>query len=358
MFYFDFEHRRVYRDGELIAFPDGKDSRANSPKAWEMIQILASQPDDARISYERFRGYGSTHEMIQRPVREFLAAIGDNTHPHIFQNERGFGYRINKKGRFCVLGEDCDFPSDAARVVSARTIPCLNAQIPCMTQQSSPSGTEEAVEPVDVSAEIADISRQMDMLVEKLEKLQEKIDRAKDEKSSIWEQIYAAQFQTTFSLIMSLRQETEEKRATLENLLWRRSDADPGRPEGTIACTPDPTAQVKSSLCDLQDWMDSSSAQVDRIEALLDEAICAYMSSDSCSSDFLEDILPDLPLNREAALALYRLTASFDGIPELYEALFDKYADFLTNDEFSHLMNRAKRVWDPVIWKSWEKRAD
>ena len=354
MYYFDFENRRVYRDSEPIIFPADKYKHANSPRAWEMVQILASQPDGARIGYDRFKAYGSTHEMIQRPIREFLEAIGDNTRPHIFQSERGFGYRVNKKGRFCVLEDGSSFPPASTREIIPQSIPSQGFQIPCLTQLNTSSGTEEEFEFIDINAELASISRQMDMLVEKLERLQEKIDHAKDENSIVWEQIYSAQFQTTFSLIMSLRRETEEKRAKLENLLWSRSDAAPVRPDGVFAFTFDPMMLVKTDLCDLKNWMDSSAAQVDCIESLLDEAICAYLSSDSCDADCLETVLPELPLNRDTALALYRLTASFDGMLELYEALFDQYAAFLTDDERRQLLDRAKKVWEPVIWKSWE----
>ena len=91
-----------------------------------------------------------------------------------------------------------------------------------------------------------------------------------------------------------------------------------------------------------------------KAEAQLDEAICEYLSSGCCDYDFLEDVLLDLPLSREVAVALYRLTESFDGMLELYEVIFDKYTDFLTDSELSHLLDRAKKVWEPIIWKRWE----
>ena len=212
----------------------------------------------------------------------------------------------------------------------------------------------EVFENIDINTEIVGISNQMDMLVEKLEKLQEKIDRAKSEKSSIWERVYSAQFQTTFSLLMSLQEEVEEKRMKLKNLFLHRSASAPRRPEGTTACIPNAMIMVKSDLFDLKNWMDSSIAKVDCIEAQLDEAICEYLSSGCCDYDFLEDVLLDLPLSREVAVALYRLTESFDGMLELYEVIFDKYTGFLTDSELSHLLDRAKKVWEPMIWKRWE----
>lgn len=153
---------------------------------------------------------------------------------------------------------------------------------------------------------------------------------------------------------MSLQEEVEEKRLNLKNLFLHRSGSAPRRPEGTIACIPNAMIMVKSDLFDLKNWMDSSIAKVDCIEAQLDEAICEYLSSGSCDYDFLEDVLLDLPLSKEVAVALYRLTESFDGMLELYEVIFDKYTGFLTDSELSHLLDRAKKVWEPIIWKRWE----
>ena len=71
---------------------------------------------------------------------------------------------------------------------------------------------------------------------------------------------------------MSLQEEVEEKRMNLKNLFLHRSGSAPRRPEGTIACIPNAMIMVKSDLFDLKNWMDSSIAKVDCIEAQLDEA--------------------------------------------------------------------------------------
>lgn len=82
---------------------------------------------------------------------------------------------------------------------------------------------------------------------------------------------------------MSLQEEVEEKRLNLKNLFLHRSGSAPRRPEGTIACIPNAMIMVKSDLFDLKNWMDSSIAKVDCIEAQLDEAICEEEQKQSSS---------------------------------------------------------------------------
>lgn len=212
----------------------------------------------------------------------------------------------------------------------------------------------EDIDFFDLFSEIETLEHRMDILVEKLEKLQEKIDAAKCENSSIWVRVYSAQFQTTFSLVMSLQEEVEEKRRSAKMLRDNNTYAASERVEGTIACIPNAMILAKRELSFLKNWVDDAVLKADLIESQLDEAISEYLVNGSYSYEFLENVLQELPLNREVAVALYSLTESYDGMLELYEVLFDKYTRFLTNHELTKLIERAKNVWDPIIWQKWE----
>lgn len=212
----------------------------------------------------------------------------------------------------------------------------------------------EDMDSFDVYSEIELLDHRMNILVEKLEKLQEKIDAAKYENSSIWVRVYSAQFQTTFSLVMSLQEEAEEKRRSARILIETNTYAAPKRIEGTIACTQNTMMLAKRELSFLKDWVDEAVVKAELIESQLDEAISEYLINGSYSYEFLENILQELPLTREVAVALYSLTESYDGMLELYEVLFDKYTRFLTNHELTKIIERAKNVWDPIIWQKWE----
>ncbi len=102
------------------------------------------------------------------------------------------------------------------------------------------------------------------------------------------------------------------------------------------------------------EWVDDTVVKADLVESQIERAISDFILDDSYSYDSLEKILQELPLTREVAVALNQLTESYDGILELYDVLFDKYTRFLTNHELRKLIERAKNVWDPIIWKKWE----
>ncbi len=57
------------------------------------------------------------------------------------------------------------------------------------------------------------ISTETDKLVEKLENIQHKLHEAQDVSDILWEQIYQAQFDTTMSLLMRMRAETDRIRS-------------------------------------------------------------------------------------------------------------------------------------------------
>lgn len=209
----------------------------------------------------------------------------------------------------------------------------------------------------DLHQEFLSLSSQMNMLVEKLEELHHKIERARNEESSIWVRAYSAQFEATFALLMSLREEIEDKQQHTQKLfsdtLFSTHTDVLCAPNSTIEYHYDPTQFVGKEITELKSWLEYATTKTNYIETMLDEIICDYLSHNSCNSDFLQDILFDLPLTRNVAIALYRLTESFDGMLELYEVLFDKYTKFLTNREYEQLVDRAKKTWEPIIWESW-----
>ena len=200
------------------------------------------------------------------------------------------------------------------------------------------------------------ISTQMDMLVEKLEDLHRKIILAKNDKDSIWANTYSAQFEATFALLMSLRREIEERQQHTQKLFSNISSA----MHDNVYCAPNsvayhrnPTQVVCAEITELKSWMEYATTETHCIETMLDDIICDYLSKESFNDEFLQNILFDLPLTRDVAVALYRLIESFDGMLELYEVLFDKYTKFLTDCEYEQLINRAKRTWEPIIWENW-----
>lgn len=208
----------------------------------------------------------------------------------------------------------------------------------------------------DIEKELEDFCHRIDTLVEKLEKLQEKIDSAKNKESDIWMRVYSTQFQTTFSLLMSLQGEVRSKQLVAQELGKYRCYPASEHSGRTITCTSDAMIPIKDELTALKNWTASSIAKIDYIEAQLNEVICEYLLRDFFDHDFFENILSDLPLSREIAVALCQLTESFDGMLELYDAIFDKYTGYLTNSELSLLLDKAKKVWDPIIWKRWRSR--
>ena len=63
----------------------------------------------------------------------------------------------------------------------------------------------------------------------------------------------------------------------------------------------------------------------------------------SDNNDRLEDTIHSLPADRKSALTLISLTDSFDE-PELYDAIFTEYMDFLSEDERAQIQAKARRI--------------
>lgn len=62
-------------------------------------------------------------------------------------------------------------------------------------------------------------------------------------------------------------------------------------------------------------------------------------------NDRLDEALEELPLTRESAEKLMDTITSYD-VEELYEALFDTFEDFLTDEEKERFIRRYKDTFD------------
>lgn len=70
------------------------------------------------------------------------------------------------------------------------------------------------------------------------------------------------------------------------------------------------------------------------------------------NNDRMKDIIHSLPADRKSALTLISLTDSFDE-PELYDAIFTEYMDFLSEDERAHIQAKARRIFASWLLEIW-----
>lgn len=112
--------------------------------------------------------------------------------------------------------------------------------------------------------------------------------------------------------------------------------------------------KTKQEFSELKDRTNTSSVTADSFESRLEEIINKYINGINkidCST--VEKRINELPANRDAALVILQLITSFDGVIELYEALFARYTKFLTKEELDNLIDLTKRTWDPDVWETW-----
>lgn len=217
-----------------------------------------------------------------------------------------------------------------------------------------------AVDHFDPYAESFDLSNRIDALVAKMEHLQQKIDLAQSNQSDLWVQIYSTQFQTTLSVFMQLQRESEEMRRQVlrvrDSICYSNKICESFSVQGmpnTVLCRPNEHLEALRNLSEVKSWIDTSAHMISGIEEMVDAAICQYINSSDCEDDMLISLLDILPTNRNVALCLVELTASYDGVYELWDTIFDRYANYLTPDEMNDFANRAKRTWDTTICNLW-----
>ncbi len=344
MLFFDLDNKRVYRDDECIQLPKG--NLADRPKTWYMISILVRKPDDALVPYASLGG--DEPEYIQRHLRDFLDGIGENSKPRIFEIERGVGYRVNKKGRFALIEERKPTPAP-----DRGGLPDNNGQPSDDDEDFDPQYVSLAAEYFQQKHDLFEMQQQIDQLVEKMEAIQQKIEQAQSRNSALWVQLYSDQFGAHHDMLKTLLRDAADQRSRMNRIIdeiegrSRRSSPD------VILYRPDPVLELKEALARQEEWLYDADSVVQYFETLIEQVVREFLSSSDCDPDSIQEVLDHLPATRPVALALYRQVLSFDGVIELYDALFDRYREFLLPDEYEKLVERAKFSFDPVIVERW-----
>lgn len=346
MFYFDLNNKRVYRDHQRIQLPKEKGNLADRPKTWDMISILAQKPDDALVPYQHLGG--DDPEILQRHMRDFLTAIGEDAKPRIFEIERGVGYRVNKKGRFCVIDEGM---RSAAQ--DKKCYPCENAQSSDANEVDVQESASLFTEYCRQKRDLFEMQQKIDQYVQKMETIQQKIEQAQSKNSALWVQLYSDQFSVHHDMLKMLLREAAEQRYRINRMIDEAEGRSKRSHSNALRCIPDPMLQMKDVLTSQEKWLSDADSVVRYFEALIEQVVQEVIFCPDCDPDSVQEMIDQLPTTRPAALALYRQVLSFDGVIELYDALFDRYREFLLPEEYEELVKRAKFSFEPTIVERW-----